>query len=564
MTTISKTLKEVLEKNQRIQNATTDNIKETKHQKQTRLKALEKDYDLFFRYYFPHYCDDTTIKKRIGKLAYDIGGTPCAQYHKEMFENLRDNKIINQFNIIYRGGAKSVHGNMGIPFHLIFFQKSIKCMAIVSATQSSAEILLEDLKLEFESNQRLINDFGNQVLHGNWATGDFKIKDNVRFIAKGINQQIVGLRNGQYRLDYASIDDAEELKHVNNTDIIEERVERVQGDITEAFSKDVARLCVNNNLRSEKGLIDGLLRDMAAQPNTRITLRQAYNTTLEEKTYLHKLINRQGVNITHRDERLPDGEPTWCERYTKEYWEDKETRTLLFGREYMHKPGIKKGKVFKQIFWKPMPRDTWHLYDIIVAYGDLSWKKKGDFKAVKVVGFLADKAEYHNIKSFVRRAHNREVAKWCYDLQDSLPDNVSIEWWYEANFAQDMFKKEFVAEGIKRGWQLPIRADKSKKPDKNMRIEAIAPYYSLDYDDEDNNEGTNALYYYNEEERYSPDTVECIRQHLEFGDGSSTEDDAPDANQGAIGKINKRFKRLKKAFKLRGGKYRKTKRKKFN
>jgi predicted phage terminase large subunit-like protein len=69
--------------------------------------------------------------------------------------------------------------------------------------------------------------------------------------------------------------------------------------------------------------------------------------------------------------------------------------------------------------------------------------------------------------------------------------------------------------------------DKRKKPDKFARIEAISPLWERGY------------IYYNEAEMNDNDMRTSIDQTLSFEKGSRAHDDAPDADEGAIYKLQK-------------------------
>ncbi len=69
------------------------------------------------------------------------------------------------------------------------------------------------------------------------------------------------------------------------------------------------------------------------------------------------------------------------------------------------------------------------------------------------------------------------MVRWFYNLHERLPQDVVCEYYIEANFLQDILLDEFTREGNLRGYQLPIRADRRKKPDKFQRIEAISPLW---------------------------------------------------------------------------------------
>ena len=92
---------------------------------------------------------------------------------------------------------------------------------------------------------------------------------------------------------------------------------------------------------------------------------------------------------------------------------------------------------------------------------------------------------------------------------------------------QDTILDEFTAEGELRGYQLPIMGDYRKKPEKVQRIEAISPLWE------------RGFVYYNEALKDSVDMQTGIDQTLALERGSKVHDDAPDADEGAIWKLQK-------------------------
>ena len=192
-----------------------------------------------------------------------------------------------------------------------------------------------------------------------------------------------------------------------------------------------------------------------------------------------------------------------------------------FEKEYMNNP-IKEGTVFRKdwIRWKKM--FSLDRYEKIVAYCDPSFKgsTQNDYKAIKVWGKIG--TELHHIAAFVRQCSVSEMVRWFYDLHERMPEGVICEYYIEANFLQDILLDEFTTEGKLRGYQLPIQADKRKKPDKFARIEAVSPLWE------------RGFVFYNEKLQNDPDMLAGIEQTLSIEKGSRTHDDAPDADEGAI------------------------------
>ncbi|MDR2423375.1 MAG: hypothetical protein LBD59_01450, partial [Prevotellaceae bacterium] len=156
--------KRFLERSQFVYKATLETLdRETPEQQEARIKRLLKpqNYGEFFNYYFGK---DTPVP---------LADCDCAWYHTDVYKQLYDKPFITLFNLIFRGGAKSTHANLGYPFALK--QAGLaKFFLVVGANELRAAMLLQDLQVQFECNNRIINDFGTQKLGGSWADGQFQ------------------------------------------------------------------------------------------------------------------------------------------------------------------------------------------------------------------------------------------------------------------------------------------------------------------------------------------------------------------------------------------------------
>lgn len=187
----------------------------------------------------------------------------------------------------------------------------------------------------------------------------------------------------------------------------------------------------------------------------------------------------------------------------------------------MHNPIIA-GSIFRHEwirFKKVLPLEK---YDALVCYTDPSFKSTtaNDYKASRLWGKVGN--ELHLIDCYVRQDTVSGMVRWLYNLYEATRDKVAIRFFMESNFMQDIILDEFTTEGNARGYQLPISADKRKKPDKLQRIEAVSPLWE------------RGFVYYNEALRDTPDMQVGIDQTLSLERGSRAHDDAPDADEGAI------------------------------
>jgi predicted phage terminase large subunit-like protein len=206
-------------------------------------------------------------------------------------------------------------------------------------------------------------------------------------------------------------------------------------------------------------------------------------------------------------------------------------------KEYMNNP-ISGGAVFSEQWIRYKPMLKLKFYESIVVYVDASWKSSGknDYKACKMWGRprkglkTAKPTELHCIRAFVRQCSVGEMVRWLYDLYEAIPEDAAATFYMEANFMQDTILDEFEREGVARGYQLPILPDTRKKPDKYARIEAISPLWE------------RGCVYYNEKLQNDPDMKTGIEQTLAFEQGSRAHDDSPDADEGAIWKLQKQVR----------------------
>ncbi len=480
--------------------------------KNARIERSKKDYAYFFKYYLPMYAT-----------------SECGWFHIFIASLLIKFTIIRLLLKWFRGGAKSVHSNIGYPLWLKI-NEQMKFMVLVGQNETKACILLSDIQAQLMSNKRFINDFGEQFSHGSWEEGNFKTKDGCAFFALGFGQSPRGLRNESVRPDYISLDDVDTQEMSNNPSRVRKGTDWVCDDLMGCFDVGKQRLVVSNNTPFVNSIIgtlsDDKLKTVEPTPIEKIKRGVKAKGAFEykNKNYWHSL------RVNAVDEFF---NPAWEEKYTREYWlamrDDKSLRSWM--REYMNTPVVE-GSVFKNewIQWKPaLPL---HQYDLLLYYSEPSYTNtaKSDFKAGALIGKKGK--EYHIINAFVRRTSIGNMVKYQYDLwldkrKGYRNSEVVINFWMEASFMQYLLLDEFTLEGEQRKCQLPIRGDKRQKPDKYQRIENISPLFE------------RGFIFFNSDEKESADMQRGIEQLLAFGEGSKSNDDFPDILEGGLHILNR-------------------------
>lgn len=161
-----------------------------KDRRADRLERSATDKAFFLETYCPHY------------FPYAF-----TEHHRRILQRC---DTLNQPYLImaFRGFGKSAVASFGDPLYKICLQRR-NFLLFVSITEDVAESFTTALKLEFEENPRLRQDFGELVGARTWTTTEGVTRSNRKFLARGIMQPFRGLRHGQYRPDDATLDDFE-------------------------------------------------------------------------------------------------------------------------------------------------------------------------------------------------------------------------------------------------------------------------------------------------------------------------------------------------------------------
>jgi hypothetical protein len=502
-----------LEKSDFIKRATIDTIrKETAAEQENRVKFLMKpeNYGAMFNYYFGK---DTFIP---------MADCDCAWYHNAIYKDLFYNEFLTIFNLIFRGGAKSTHANMGYPFALKQCEKA-KFFLVVGASEPRAAMLLQDLQVQFAFNKRIINDFGSQKVYGNWADGTFETTDRSTFMALGIDQPFRGLRQNGVRLEYVSIDDVEDKKRALNTRLTDEYVSKVTADIQGAFSTRSERTIVNNNYFVKNGFIERLAKKKGHNLAKIDTKKSSIITSKYSKIYLINLTSRYLDQV--KADNTETWEPSWIERFSKtdclrkieQYKHDMET---LSG-EFYNTP-INVGKRIKEGMIKLVKPLTLSEYDAIVENWDLAYSDAACYKAKATLGIKGNRMTVLDV--FCRQTDIDIAIQYHYTkAKQVLKENPALLSFYDASVAQEaVYEKEWNRGAIKyKSYQIPL--PQRSTVDKYMKIDITLVAALL----------TGILDFSQDLEK-NPDWEEAKRQMLDFEKGTKSAVDFPDALTDAI------------------------------
>lgn len=465
-----------LQKLELLKAGTNVNPFETETEQKERIAMAKKDIKYMVEYYFPHYAT-----------------SECADFHIDFANKVKRNQTIKAFAQWGRGLAKSVWCDVLIPFWL-WINEDVNYIVLVGKNYDKAKDLLSDLQSEFEANQRIINDFGEQELLGSWEEGNFRTKSGFIGKALGMGQSVRGLRVKSQRPDMVILDDIEDKFTVKNPKRQHEYAEWVERALLPTMDGTPRRLLYANN-RFAPVMIQTILQ------------------TKHPKWFVHE--------INAYDETT--FKPAWHQKYDNKYYADweEEIGSLAARAEFNNKPHVE-GKIFKSedIQWCKLPRlDS---FKSLVGHWDIAYAgtPTADYNALRVWG--VKEKNFYYVDGFVKQSKMSVALDWAADFQKSLPQTVRVTWRFEAQFWNDEVERT-IKEAEERHKVMfnfiKVDTPRGKKYD---RIVTLQSYYQ------------NGRIYHNEKKKAHNMTQIGNSQLLGIEPGYKTHDDAPDADQQAI------------------------------
>jgi hypothetical protein len=453
-----------------------------------RVARLEADPEAWFAYYFSAY-----VK------------CPPAPFHKRATKRILGNKRWYEVRAWARELAKSTRSM----FEILYLATTgkVRNVLLISNSQDNAERLLLPFMLELESNQRLINDYGQQAKLGSWEVGEFTTVLGCSFRALGAGQSPRGTRNKSFRPDFILIDDIDTDEECRNPDRINNKWKWIEKALFPTVSVSGSyRILFNGNIIAKDSTI------------TR-AIEKAKHTDI--------------VNI--RDKH---GKSTWAEKNSEEDIDALLSiiSTAAAQGEYFNNP-LSEGDVFKELVYGKVPPLS--KFRFLVAYGDPapsnSTNSKGSFKALFLVG-LAD-GKYYVIDGYLDHVTNDQFVDWYYYIRDQVPSNVQIYNYIENNKLQDPFYEQvflpLFSTKAKEQVFIGIKGDTRAKPDKFSRIEGnLEPLSRM---------GKLIL---NEAKKGSPHWKRLEEQFLLLNAQMKSPADGPDCIEGAVWIINQKAVQL--------------------
>jgi len=402
--------------------------------KEKRRERGRTDIEWFAKYYLGHYFT----------LDFD-------EFQIELHEMCRTgDKTLNVAGVPRKHGKSSIVTLLE-PIHQNLYLIS-RFTLIIGGSKELAEPFLIFIKIEFEENERIKQDFGNCITDGHWTNDEIWIKNQSCIRAVGIRQNFRGLRFRQFRPDFIIGDDIDEDEHVNNI----KYCRKIFGKLLRAGFPSLAdhgTMIVIGTLLNKKAVL-ALLIDHCREKAKELMERFG-------KSYIKVIVYsaiQNGVPLWKKAYTLEDleririqvGESVWASEYMNEPLDDSKFRPewyQYFGDEII---------LLRKRYWTyysgsdPSARDT----------------EKHDYKSHVVIAHDRETKKIHVVEAWGKKVPIGEFYKAFFEMYGTYHMVVCV---FEENSYQIYLKNDMSDYCIERK-QYPNIIGVTHTSDKVMRI----------------------------------------------------------------------------------------------
>lgn len=494
--------------------------------KLARIERSRSDKFFFAVTYFPHYIE---VKDEVRECWKD----PNAMYnwveagfspdHQRMFEIADE---LNRFNIIagYRESAKdTLLGKIDVIHKIVFEERWF--IPIIAETFDKAESKVVPLKIEFEENVRLKNDFGDMCGAIEWETHSFITKNGRKVKAYGREQSLRGQENFGHRPDHIILNDIDDPTKPDSPAVVQKFVDSVKQDILKSVNAPRWSALLLCNWTVKGNIIDELLTGKHTGHFGKHIFRALVHNDLTTKKDLQIARECRAAGFSDREKSA------WEFRHpTVKLLREQKNDPDVFDAEMMMRPRNRRDQKFKDNYFHFHTREELrHRHYVHYTFVDPSAKESADYKAVVTVGLGVKEDGSIHIpvrRAWIQQASIDEMIEETYRHRSSFASKIVG---VETNGFQILLKPEYLRLQKKKAMLLPFQEVQHKGESKESRIERIVPFIK---------EGTITF------DLEDPDQELLIRQLKAFPRAGQVSqgglgDDGPDALAGCVELIEK-------------------------
>lgn len=389
-----------------------------------RKSQAKGDLLFFFKTYLPHYF-----------------GAEFGEFHAE-WEDLTEVRDEAALVAAPREHAKSTFFTFGVPIRNICYVLR-RFQLIISDTNDQATGFTLPIRLELEENPRLRHDFGD--MRGRvWKANDFTTANGVKVLARGKGEKVRGLKNRQYRPDFAVVDDFENDENVENPKLVEKGIRWLRRAVIGSMGTGYTFMMVGN-LFHPKSVLSQLIAAKDEEGNPLYVSR----------------IYRAWI-----DYGKPTQRPLWPALWPAERLQKKQRQmgTVDFNAEMMNLTGAENSP-FKETWFKYFERVQIVIPEMLVAtFVDPSAKggEANDYKAIITVGLERQAMIFRCLHAWMRHATVGQMFAAAYHQVDHYGGVIGIEENMLEDFLHEAIANYAISVGRYLPWQ-PLRHTTNKE-----------------------------------------------------------------------------------------------------
>lgn len=457
-----------------------------------RKKLAAVDLEFFGRAYFPHYFS-----------------RPSPEFHRELDGIWQDGVLKGEIPLMPqevkkisrmtgcrrvvaapRGHAKSTNLTFKGTMHAVLYQYK-HYPIIISDSSDQAEGFLENIKVEFEENEAIKEDFGD--LCGKvWRSNVLLTKTNIKIEAIGSGKKIRGRKHRNWRPDLLVLDDVENDENVA-TPVQRSKLENWFKKAVSKAGDDYTDIVYIGTLLHYDSLLAKTLNNPAYQGikyKAVIEFSQEDDLWQEWEVLFTDLDNpdRAALALLFFNERKKQ-----MLKGTKVLWEEKNSYYDLmvakvsdgeaaFNSELQNEPINPDDCIFIEEwfdFYNEAEMDFKNKVFAFFGFVDpsLGKSKKSDFSAIIILAKNTDSGYMYVLDADIERRHPDRI------ISDVLEKEIWLRKTFgrglkklgaETNQFQWFLKEEIVKASAKAGLYLPVE-EILQTSDKVMRIQTLQP-----------------------------------------------------------------------------------------
>ncbi|MFC1638841.1 hypothetical protein ACFL26_01050 [Patescibacteria group bacterium] len=211
-------------------------IEKLTRDRDVRLAVIEKSHEWFFSLYLPHY------------VRYETG-----PFQRDIFRMTEDDSLPLACVMAFRGSAKSTIVTTSFPLWSILGRPQRKFVLVLSQTKEKAQLFLQSVRSELETNDLLKADLGPfREEPGPWGNDSLFIPHFGARIAVGsVGQSLRGVRHNAHRPDLIVLDDIEDIQSVRTREGREKAWSWLTGEVIPAGDLGTRVFAVGNLLHDD-------------------------------------------------------------------------------------------------------------------------------------------------------------------------------------------------------------------------------------------------------------------------------------------------------------------------